>query len=287
MDEYRYKSMLEHPPTGTTLKKNYLNQYGVGLTISFFVFFAIASPFIFGKTDGILSGFLDSGQIGDTVGGLTAPIIGILNAILLWWTLRKQGHVISEQNLQNRIERKRDKLDELLKVQSLNIRETGSHTFTNYQGMELVFVLIDFFSHKIKAFGDSEIRHRDWNVYMLHLSDIMKTATDIANLNLVKKDSFEDKIYLFVEINEQMNKIFALVALIQKYNERINENQIDIDPASPHHIPRYIYKFDMFRTLFASRDPAALWHSENKRKKSLLERIFPSLKWIRQLPDPF
>lgn len=30
------------------------------------------------------------GEIGDTIGGLTAPVIGLLNAVLLYLTLREQ-----------------------------------------------------------------------------------------------------------------------------------------------------------------------------------------------------
>ena len=44
--------------------------------------------------------FSDSGQIGDTIGGLTTPIIGLLSALLLYLTLTKQieSNKISEAN---------------------------------------------------------------------------------------------------------------------------------------------------------------------------------------------
>ena len=34
--------------------------------------------------------FSQSGQIGDTIGGITAPIVGLVSILLLWWTLREQ-----------------------------------------------------------------------------------------------------------------------------------------------------------------------------------------------------
>lgn len=34
--------------------------------------------------------FTEKGEIGDTIAGTTAPIIGLVNAILLYFTLREQ-----------------------------------------------------------------------------------------------------------------------------------------------------------------------------------------------------
>jgi hypothetical protein len=51
----------------------------------------IASPIIFTSyTSSIRWNFLNTGPIGDTIGGLTAPIIGLIGAILLFLALRAQ-----------------------------------------------------------------------------------------------------------------------------------------------------------------------------------------------------
>ena len=34
--------------------------------------------------------FSETGSIGDTIGGITAPIVGLVSILLLWWTLRAQ-----------------------------------------------------------------------------------------------------------------------------------------------------------------------------------------------------
>ena len=34
--------------------------------------------------------FTSTGSIGDTIGGITAPFIGLLSILLLWWTLKEQ-----------------------------------------------------------------------------------------------------------------------------------------------------------------------------------------------------
>jgi hypothetical protein len=65
--------------------KKYLTPLNVTIA---FVITAVLSPFLL--TQGALHAdliFTDTGAIGDTVGGLTAPVIGLLNAVLLYWTL--------------------------------------------------------------------------------------------------------------------------------------------------------------------------------------------------------
>lgn len=41
--------------------------------------------------------FSQSGQIGDTIGGITAPIVGLVSILLLWWTLREQVKFNAQQ----------------------------------------------------------------------------------------------------------------------------------------------------------------------------------------------
>ena len=41
--------------------------------------------------------FSHTGQIGDTIGGITAPIVGLVSIILLWWTFRAQLKFNEEQ----------------------------------------------------------------------------------------------------------------------------------------------------------------------------------------------
>ena len=53
--------------------------------------FAVCAPFLYTRPifgDEVI--FDHIGEIGDTIGGLTAPVIGLLNAVLLYLTLREQ-----------------------------------------------------------------------------------------------------------------------------------------------------------------------------------------------------
>jgi hypothetical protein len=54
------------------------------------ILFTLIAPFIFTRTGLAVIDFRETGQIGDTIGGTTAPIIGILSVILLFYTLWEQ-----------------------------------------------------------------------------------------------------------------------------------------------------------------------------------------------------
>ena len=76
--------------------------------------------------------FKCTGQIGDTIGGITAPILGLVNIVLLYITFRGQGQFNEEQSefnnytlLTNLQEKILDKLDNLTLTYD-------SHTYTGF-----------------------------------------------------------------------------------------------------------------------------------------------------------
>lgn len=60
------------------------------IMIAIGIVFALIAPFVFTRTGLAYLDFRETGQIGDTIGGITAPIIGILSVILLFYTLWEQ-----------------------------------------------------------------------------------------------------------------------------------------------------------------------------------------------------
>ncbi|WP_160150061.1 putative phage abortive infection protein [Parabacteroides sp. Marseille-P3160] len=60
------------------------------IMIAIGIVFALIAPFVFTRTGLACLDFRETGQIGDTIGGITAPIIGILSVILLFYTLWEQ-----------------------------------------------------------------------------------------------------------------------------------------------------------------------------------------------------
>ena len=47
--------------------------------------------------------FTETGQIGDTIGGITAPIVGLVSIMLLYMTLKEQQKYNTQQTVDNRI----------------------------------------------------------------------------------------------------------------------------------------------------------------------------------------
>ncbi len=55
-------------------------------------------PFLFTRSGCEWLNFNDKGQVGDTIGGTTAPFIGVLNVILLYLTFQQQSRFNKSQN---------------------------------------------------------------------------------------------------------------------------------------------------------------------------------------------
>lgn len=212
-----FESFLKLRPSGTKLKERFIDKYGVIVTIIIFVFFAAICPILFTQSFDGFAKFSDTGQIGDTIGGLTAPIIGILNALLLWWTLRKQGQQIYEQNLQDRIHRQIDKLERDLANQSITFSSPSTdQPDVTYKGKVFLFRMMDFFSMQPPPFKNDVINPMEWKVVRHQLLDIISLANRIALLNLQSKTSFEDKVSIYYEIKGRIAERVSLLPRLIK-----------------------------------------------------------------------
>lgn len=77
--------------------------------------------------------FMNTGQIGDTIGGTTAPIVGIVSIVLLAYTLIEQLKFNAKQVDLQRQEQFKTTFFELLKEQ----RDIKNSLFTNYEGVDM------------------------------------------------------------------------------------------------------------------------------------------------------
>lgn len=67
---------------------------GFGIGILFVAPWLFTRPYI---ANWSFFDFSHTGSIGDTIGGITAPIVGIVSIMLLWWTLKEQQKFNQEQ----------------------------------------------------------------------------------------------------------------------------------------------------------------------------------------------
>lgn len=68
--------------------------------------------------------FTETGQIGDTIGGITAPIVGLVSIMLLYMTLKEQQKYNTQQTVDNRI-------NHVLAIQS-DLNSLSDKTSYNY-----------------------------------------------------------------------------------------------------------------------------------------------------------
>lgn len=62
--------------------------------------------------------FSQTGQIGDTIGGITAPIVGLVSIFLLWWTFRAQLKFNEDQQKINKEQKKFNDASRVLSMQT-------------------------------------------------------------------------------------------------------------------------------------------------------------------------
>ena len=77
--------------------------------------------------------FMNTGQIGDTIGGTTAPIVGIVSIVLLAYTLIEQVKFNAKQVDLQRQEQFKTTFFELLKEQ----RDIANSLLTIYEGVDM------------------------------------------------------------------------------------------------------------------------------------------------------
>lgn len=76
----------------------------------------------------------DKGTIGDTIGGITAPIVGLLSVLLLWLTLRAQQTFNEKQDSINKEQQKFNDANRILAMEShiLHLDENLNYGYTGF-----------------------------------------------------------------------------------------------------------------------------------------------------------
>src|SRR5690606_14975927 len=75
----------------------------------------VVSPALLTQFSGIISFNTDSGAIGDTIGGITAPIVNILGAVLIFISFQEQVKANTQQIENQNIDRFRNDYEEIKK----------------------------------------------------------------------------------------------------------------------------------------------------------------------------
>ena len=75
----------------------------------------VVSPYLLTQFSGIIPFNAESGAIGDTIGGITAPLVNILGAILIFISFQEQVKANTQQIENQNIDRFRNDYEEIKK----------------------------------------------------------------------------------------------------------------------------------------------------------------------------
>lgn len=109
-------------------------------------------PFGWGSLD-----FTQTGSIGDTIGGITAPIVGLVSILLLWWTLRSQLEFNARQEQINIEQKQFNDANRMLSMEAhiLHMDENLSYAYT---GLGRILEGHGVASLKMLAINSSEVK---------------------------------------------------------------------------------------------------------------------------------
>jgi hypothetical protein len=219
----------------------------LGLLLAIGIVLCVISPFVFTRQI-LFQGFdfSTTGNIGDTIGGITAPIINLLGAILIYISFQKQVE-------SNDIQRKalKDQMDESAKQQFID-RINSLYAEWRDEYYRLVFIesrlfvngnketvahtgqsAIDFYKQRIEQYFAPSILIPEWSVKMIDFDWSMKylfygmesifDQIDKSNLNNEEKRHYAWKVYLFYgsKFAYNINEISELIDRNRNNNEKV------------------------------------------------------------------
>jgi uncharacterized membrane protein len=196
-----------------------------------FAAFTILSPFIFTLPLGWIN-LTATGQIGDTIGGLTAPILNFLSIMLLYLTLREQ---ISSNNNLSTIERRSrdydiifkqyDNLKDELDRIEIAIIKNGSEI--SYKGLRAIFEYKDIIEIKNDVKGN--IPEASLKAFGLSLTYFISSVFSLLSRSFKSNLSKEDKIFIYTSLVQIRTPLQMVSQLAARYGVMKGKNATELD----------------------------------------------------------
>lgn len=187
------------------------------------------------------------GPIGDALGGMTAPIIGLANVILLYWTLREQVRI-------NREQRKFNDANRVMNM-SMQVTQRADELHFGYSSNHGIMI------------GKG-------------LSSIQLLDRSIANIGIAEEE-FE---LLFEKVQQLDNMTTLLYLTLTDKSLSLDENEKKIMLES---LKTYLVKFSFFYSLILESRIVILPNAERKKQNSIdiLARNASKVKELKSLVD--
>lgn len=172
------------------------------------IFLVVIAPYLFTRSIGFVN-FKDTGTIGDTIGGITAPITSLLGSILVFYALKAQ--IEANRLIQFQFDQQR--LDEIDRKKLLYLAEQ----------INLVRDDVNDFSYNYKE--TESLKSGDRQNYYINLKGTDAIAEFVDNIkHYGEGHQDEDPFVINPKLTELYNLLQIINGIIVKiYNEVKNE----------------------------------------------------------------
>lgn len=190
------------------------------LALSFFCVLLFTSPALWERLN-----LTNTSSIGDTIGGITAPLLGIVSAILLYLTLNRQIESINDQKLKNesdiifmlinQLDTEYNQIYTTISEKDVKYKIYGHEALTQYS--DSVF---KFYNNQDKRkFSDYYIA--DHVLLVIRSFKLIEQRIEMSNLSLELKKTFSDKLQTFYlcKLNESLFKLTQLFKRVMALND--------------------------------------------------------------------
>lgn len=172
-------------------KKTFYSKVKKWLTINRIILIsgvtALIAPFFLTRKAGFIS-FENTGQIGDTIGGITSPIIGLLGAYLVYKALQAQIDANSEIAKQFKEQQRAD-----YEQKKILVRQNFEQTFFNMLDIHISIVeqmRVDkgkLQKEMDRKFGEEQT---EWRSQILEKREVFRGAYDVLISSIEKADDW-------------------------------------------------------------------------------------------------
>ena len=185
------------------------------LVLAIGVICLLITPYLFTRP-GIIS-FKDSGSIGDTIGGITSPITGLIGSILIFLALRAQ--IVANEIIQGQI--RDQKLEEQMKKEIGYISDLYKYFLNSFENFQVGKVKGSGAVMEVMNFHvdlERKLAHEDEYLARGHIAEL-NGILRLAKLFLLQlsksKIDQEDKCYFKELIKHQINSFISPYFLME------------------------------------------------------------------------
>ena len=185
-----------------------LDKYAIIIILLFIIVIGLA-PYIFTRNWTNID-FTDTGNIGSTIGGITAPFIGVLSALLVFLSFRAQINANRYQIQSIEIERRKRELDNeitflyhrLEEIKENGLKQQLKDSLRDINGLLSEMIRIENYSTK---------KERDENEGINLKTKIQKLESDKMNQSLI----VSRQISLYIIVSNKLDEIRKEISITQ------------------------------------------------------------------------